>query len=79
MPEGGGPRLAQMMGPALLASAVVAFAGAYLNDRENKEVFSDDLGNEVYLGSDVTLLLVVLGIVLAINGIVLLAWDRARR
>ena len=79
MPDGGGPRLAHLLGWSLLWSSAVALIGAIVNDARNSEVVIDDLGNESMMGNDVTLLLVVLGIILAINGIVLLVWDRVRR
>ena len=79
MPDGGGPRLPQLLGWSLLWSSAVALIGAIVNDARNSEVVIDDLGNESMMGNDVTLLLVVLGIILAVNGIVLLVWDRVRR
>ncbi len=79
MPERREARLAAWLGWSLLLSAVVAWVGGYLDSERQKLLFYDNLDNEVSHGSDATLLLVVLGVILAVNGVVLLAWARARR
>jgi hypothetical protein len=79
MPEERRTRLPVWLGCSLLVSAVAAWLGAYLDSRRSHVMFVDELGNEVSIGSDATLPLVVLGIVLAVNGVALLAWDRSSR
>jgi len=78
MPEDRHPALSWVVGSALLLSSLVAFAGGRLNNRDESNWFYDDLGNEIQVGSDTTLLLVVLGIILAVNGVALLAWTWQR-
>jgi hypothetical protein len=79
MPDERAPLLAAWLGWSLLLSAAVAWVGAYLDSERQNLLFHDNLDNEVSHGSDATLLLVVLGVILAVNGVVLLAWARARR
>ena len=58
---------------ALTLSSAIAFVGAWLNSRDDSDIFFDNLDNEVDPGGDVTRLLVVLGLILLVNGLVLLA------
>lgn len=69
--------LSAYLGSALLVGGLLSLAAAWVNHENLRESFPDDLGNEIVIGADTTLLLVVLGVLLLLHGSALLLWRAA--
>lgn len=69
--------LASYLGTALLVGGVLCFAAAFVNHDVFRYTFSDQLGNQVVVGSDTTFVLVLLGLLLLLHGGVMLLWRAA--
>jgi hypothetical protein len=67
-------RLVGHIGRVLLLSALVCWAGALWATTRSEQWFYDNLDNEAVVARDSVVVLVVLGLVLALNGTGLLWW-----